>query len=112
MTARINTGLVTQVHAHTAGGGKLLAILQVAKRADIDDGRARQAALVALATYFELKNVILVNQDVDVFDTDDILWAMTTHMAGDLDIVTAYDLRVKAGDLRTSRYWSGRWQIS
>lgn len=81
-------GLVTQVYAHTAGGGKFLAVLQVAKRSALDDGRARQAALVALATYHELKNVILVNEDVDVFDTDDVLWAMTTRMVGDLDIIT------------------------
>ncbi|WP_454931691.1 UbiD family decarboxylase [Actinomyces oricola] len=117
-------GLVTQVHAHTAGGGKLLAILQVAKRADIDDGRARQAALVALATYFELKNVILVNQDVDVFDTDDVLWAMTTRMAGDLDIVTvpgvvghvldpsqqpAYDPRLPVGGVTTKTIYDATY---
>jgi gallate decarboxylase subunit C len=45
-------GLVTEVHAHTAGGG--------------------------------LKNVI----DVDIFDTDDVLWAMQTRMQGDVDIIT------------------------
>lgn len=73
-------GLVTQVYAHTAGGGKFLAVLQVRKTKDLDDGRARY--------YHELKNVILVNDDVDVFDSDDVLWAMTTRMVGDTDIVT------------------------
>jgi len=81
-------GLVTQVYAHTAGGGKLLAVLQVDKHSALDDGRSRQAAIVALATYSELKNIILVNNDVDVFDTDDVLWAMTTRMQGDMDILT------------------------
>lgn len=81
-------GFVTQVHAHTAGGGKLLAIIQVHKEKAFDDGRAHQAALVAFATYSELKNVILVDQDVDPFDTDDVLWAMTTRMQGDTDIIT------------------------
>ncbi|MPT37899.1 MAG: 3-octaprenyl-4-hydroxybenzoate decarboxylase, partial [Achromobacter sp.] len=32
------------------------------------------------ATYSELKNIILVDEDVDIFDSDDILWAMTTRM--------------------------------
>ncbi|WP_062464451.1 UbiD family decarboxylase [Demequina soli] len=80
-------GFVTQVHAHTAGGGKLLLILQVRKSGPRDDGMARHAALVALATFRELKNVILVDTDVDVFDTDDVMWAMTTRMQGSTDIV-------------------------
>lgn len=82
-------GLVKQVYAHTAGGGKLLAVLQVAKTKPRDDGNARQAAIVALGAYRELKNVILVDDDVDVFDTDDVLWAMTTRMQpmGDLIVI-------------------------
>jgi len=80
-------GFVSQVYAHTAGGGKLLAVVQVNKSKAFDDGRARQAALVALATYSELKNVILVDEDVDPFDSDDVLWAMTTRMQGDLDLI-------------------------
>lgn len=81
-------GLVRQVHAHTCGGGKFVAIIQVAKRSDIDDGKARQAAIVALATYSELKNVILIDEDVDIWDTDDVAWAMTTRMVADTDIIT------------------------
>lgn len=81
-------GFVTQVYAHTAGGGKLLAVIQVDKHSAYDDGRARQAALVALATYSELKNIILVDGDVDPFDSNDVLWAMTTRMQGDTDIIT------------------------
>lgn len=80
-------GLVTQVYAHTSGGGKLLAVIQVDKKDAFDDGTARQAALVALGVYRELKNVILVDTDVDPFDTDDVLWAMTTRMQGDHDII-------------------------
>ncbi|MDN4477530.1 UbiD family decarboxylase [Demequina sp. SYSU T00039] len=80
-------GFVTQVHAHTAGGGKLLLVMQVRKRGPRDDGMARHAALVAFATFRELKNVIVVDDDVDVFDTDDVLWAMTTRMQGSTDIV-------------------------
>ncbi len=59
-----------------------LGILQVKKRQPADEGRQGQAALLALATYSELKNIILVDEDVDIFDSDDILWAMTTRMQG------------------------------
>ncbi|AFS14469.1 MULTISPECIES: UbiD family decarboxylase [Mycobacterium avium complex (MAC)] len=81
-------GFVTDVYSHSAGGGKFLAILKCNKTKAFDDGRARQAALVALGVYSELKNVILVDSDVDIFDTDDVLWAMQTRMQGDRDILT------------------------
>ncbi|WP_321910137.1 UbiD family decarboxylase [Paraburkholderia sp. J11-2] len=80
-------GFVSQVYAHTAGGGKLLAVLQVNKQSAFDDGRARQAAIIALGVYSELKHVILVDADVDPFDTDDVMWAMTTRYQGDVSTV-------------------------
>ncbi|MFD7137749.1 UbiD family decarboxylase [Streptomyces sp. NPDC059894] len=80
-------GFVTEVYSHRSGGGKFLAVLKVNKTNSFDDGRARQAALVAFGVYAELKNVILVDEDVDVFDTDDVLWAMQTRMQGNRDII-------------------------
>lgn len=80
-------GLVRNVYAHASGGGKLLAVLQVQKKNAGDDGMTRQAALIALAVYRELKNVILVDEDVDLFDTNDVLWAMQTRYSGDLDTI-------------------------
>lgn len=80
-------GLVRNVYAHSSGGGKLLAVLQVQKKNAGDDGMTRQAALIALAVYRELKNVILVDEDVDLFDTNDVLWAMQTRYSGDLDTI-------------------------
>jgi 4-hydroxy-3-polyprenylbenzoate decarboxylase len=78
-------GFVTNVYAHTAGGGKFLAVIQVTKRAASDEGKQKQAAILALAAYRELKNVILVDEDVDIFDTDDVLWAMQNRYQGDVD---------------------------
>ncbi|HJS87507.1 MAG TPA: UbiD family decarboxylase [Acetobacteraceae bacterium] len=78
-------GLLKNVYSHSSGGGKLLVVLQVAKKSAGDDGNARQVALIALAVYRELKNVILVDEDVDLFDTNDVLWAMQTRYQGDLD---------------------------
>ena len=85
--------LGSHVNAHTAGGGKFLGILQVKKRQPSDEGRQGQAALIALATYSELKNIILVDEDVDIFDSYDILWAMTTRMQGDVSITNIPGIR-------------------
>lgn len=84
---RASPGFVPEVYAHSAGGGKFLAILKCNKKSAFDDGRARQSALLALGVYHELKNVILVDTDVDIYDSDDVLWAMQTRMQGDLDII-------------------------
>lgn len=80
-------GRVTNVYASSAGGGKLLAILQIRKRAITDQGRERQAAICAFAAFPELKTVILVDDDVDIFDPNDVLWAMSTRYQSDVDTI-------------------------
>lgn len=81
-------GLVTNVHAARSGGGKSMLIMAINKRTPVDQGRERQAALLALATYSELKHVVLVDNDIDIFDADDVLWAMNYRFIADRDIVT------------------------
>lgn len=87
MTERALPGLVQNVFAHTSGGGKYLAVIQVKKTKSVDEGRQRQAALLAFSAFSELKNVILVDEDVDLFDTNDVLWAMQTRFQGDASTV-------------------------
>jgi 4-hydroxy-3-polyprenylbenzoate decarboxylase len=77
-------GRLVNVYCHSAGGGKYLAILQFRKASASDEGRQRQAALTAFAAFSELKHVILVDDDVNIFDTNDVLWAMTTRYQGDV----------------------------
>ena len=78
-------GFLQNVYCASAGGGKYLAILQVKKRNAHDEGMQRQAALVAFTAFFELKHVILVDDDVDIYDTNDVMWAMTTRYQGDVE---------------------------
>ncbi len=80
-------GRLANVYCHSSGGGKYLAVLQFRKRAPSDEGRQRQAALTAFAAFPELKHVILVDEDVNLFDTNDVLWAMTTRYQGDASTV-------------------------
>ena len=87
MVERAMPGRLLNVNAHSAGGGKFLAILQFKKASPVDEGRQRQAALLAFSAFPELKHVILVDEDVDIFDTDDVLWAMQTRYQGDVSTV-------------------------
>jgi len=80
-------GRLRNVYCHSAGGGKYLAILQFRKASESDEGRQRQAALTAFAAFPELKHVILVDEDVDIYDSNDVLWAMTTRYQGDVSTV-------------------------
>jgi len=80
-------GRVPNVYAHPAGGGKLLAILQFDKRTPLDEGLQRQAALNTFTAFSELKHVIVVDRDVNIFDSNDVLWAMTTRYQGDASTV-------------------------
>ena len=86
-------GKVVNCYAHRSGGGKYLAILQCKKTVHTDEGKQRQAALLAFSAFPELKHVILVDEDVDIFDTNDVLWAMNTRFQGDRDIVTIPGVR-------------------
>lgn len=86
-------GKVVNCYAHRSGGGKYMAILQCRKEVHTDEGKQRQAALLAFSAFPELKHVILVDEDVDIFDTDDVLWAMNTRFQGDVDIITIPGVR-------------------
>lgn len=93
MVERAMPGRVQNVYAHSSGGGKFIAVIQFKKTVPSDEGRQRQAALLAFSAFPELKQVILVDEDVDIFDTNDVLWAMTTRMQADVDIVTILGVR-------------------
>ncbi|MDD4321041.1 MAG: UbiD family decarboxylase [Acidaminococcaceae bacterium] len=86
-------GNVKNVYAATPGGGKYMAVIQFSKTKPVDEGRQRQAALLAFSAFSELKHVILVDEDVDLFDMNDVVWAMNTRFQGDVDIITIPGVR-------------------
>ena len=49
-----------------------MAILQCKKTVHTDERKQKQAALLAFSAFPELKHVILVDEDVDIFDIRDI----------------------------------------
>ena len=61
MIEKAMPGKVTNVYAHPAGGGKYMAVLQCHKTVATDEGKQRQAALLAFFAFTELKHVILVD---------------------------------------------------
>ena len=60
-------------------------------------GEGKLAALAALAADHSIKLVVVVDEDIDVYDEQEVMWAVATRMNGQKDItvipwVTATDL--------------------
>jgi 4-hydroxy-3-polyprenylbenzoate decarboxylase len=72
-------GRLANVYCHSSGGGRFLAILQLHKRAPGDEGCPIQAASIAFKAFPGLKQLILVDEDVDIYDSNDVLWALATR---------------------------------
>jgi 4-hydroxy-3-polyprenylbenzoate decarboxylase len=98
MADRAMPGFVLNVHCPSPGNGKLLAVIQVKKTSPMHEGRQRQAALMAFSTFGPLKHVILVDEDVDIFDLSDVMWAMTTRYQGDTSTVFIPGVRCHPAD--------------
>ncbi|MCD8120483.1 MAG: UbiD family decarboxylase [Lachnospiraceae bacterium] len=87
MVDKAMPGKLLNVYCASSGGGKYIAILQFKKSVPSDEGRQRQAALLAFSAFAELKHVFVVDEDVDPFDMKDVMWAMTTRFQADKDII-------------------------
>ena len=77
------------------------------KNVHTDEGKQRQAALLAFSAFPELKHVILVDEDVDIFDPNDVLWAMNTRFQGDRDVITIPGVRCHPLDPSSSPDYTG-----
>lgn len=85
--------LLANVYLSSAGGGKLLGILQMSKRSRLDDAEVRNVAMIAMTTMHEMKDVILVDDDVDIWDPMDMWWAFTTRFKPTEDMVVIDEAR-------------------
>lgn len=93
MIEKAMPGRLQNVYCPSCGGGKFMAILQFRKLSPSDEGRQRQAALLAFSAFSELKNIFIVDEDVDCFDLSDVIWAMNTRFQGNEDIITIPGVR-------------------
>lgn len=65
-------------------GGSFSAFISVRKR---KEGDGKQAILAAFASDHFLKKVIVVDDDIDVHDTDRVLWASQVRFQADQDLL-------------------------
>lgn len=74
---------VKKVHFHGAGGVGLLAIVAIQQHTKYEARNMLATMLSAQGT----KVVIAVDEDVDVFDLDKVMWAVCTRSQADKDLI-------------------------
>jgi 2,5-furandicarboxylate decarboxylase 1 len=75
---------VRAVHVPVSGGASFTAYVSLKRTRP---GEAKHAISVVLGVDHYLKLVIIVDDDIDVFDESDVLWAMATRVQADRDLV-------------------------
>ena len=83
-TLRRNLPNVIAVHVPHRTCGAFLAIIKMKKSSQ---GEPQQAIMAALGTEFYTKYIIVVDEDVDIFDMSDVMWAVATRVKAEKDIV-------------------------
>ncbi len=86
------TNKILNCYCSHCGGGKLTAFLQFRKDSEMDDAKTRQAGIAAFTAFHELKHVYLVDEDVNILDEREVLWAMTTRFQGTHSIISIPNL--------------------
>ena len=74
---------VRAVHVPHTTCGAFMAFISMKKTAD---GEPQMAVMGALGTELYTKYVIVVDDDVDVFDLSDVMWAVATRVRAEKDI--------------------------
>ncbi|QZO01801.1 UbiD family decarboxylase [Chenggangzhangella methanolivorans] len=76
---------VQAVHVHVPHStcGAFMAVISLKK---IAEGEPQMAAMAALSTELYTKYVIVVDDDVDIFDMNDVFWAIATRVRAEKDI--------------------------
>lgn len=74
----------TGVNLPLSGAARAHCYISLKKRAE---GDPKQAALAALVTDPSIKHVIVVDDDVDVFNETQVLWALAMRFQADRDLV-------------------------
>jgi 2,5-furandicarboxylate decarboxylase 1 len=75
---------VIAVHMPVSGTARLHAYVKVKKS---NDAEPKTVIAIALSSDFRLKHVIVVDEDVDIFDEEQVLWAVATRSQWDKDLV-------------------------
>jgi UbiD family decarboxylase len=82
----------------TEGGCCYLhAVVQIEKQTE---GDGKNAIMAAFAAHTSLKHVVVVDDDIDIFDLHDVEFAIATRVKGDMDVMIIPNVRGSSLDPR------------
>ncbi|MBP2132894.1 UbiD family decarboxylase [Methanomicrobium sp. W14] len=81
---------VKNVSLTTGGCGYLHAVIQIRKNTQ---GDPKNAIMAAFAAHTSLKHVVIVDDDIDIYDMEDVEYAIATRVRGDEDIMVIKGVR-------------------
>ncbi|MEW6523014.1 MAG: UbiD family decarboxylase [Bacillota bacterium] len=90
---------VQAVHLTPGGNCRYHAVVKIAPR---HRGEAKNAILAALNSSQEVKLAVVVDEDIDIFDPQDVEWAISTRVQADRDLVVIGDTLASRLDPSTS----------
>ncbi|NJE30862.1 UbiD family decarboxylase [Thermococcus sp. 18S1] len=103
--------VVPKVHGVrlTEGGAMWLhAVVSITKQ---HDGDGKNAILAAFAGHPSLKHVVVVDEDVDIYDDRDVEWAIATRFQADRDLVVIPNARGSSLDPSAEKSLTAKWGI-
>lgn len=74
---------VKNVYLPPSGRGVITAYISISKRIE---GEGKRAGLAAINSAASVKIAVVVDEDIDVYNEEDVLWAVATRVCPDLDI--------------------------
>ena len=77
-----------RVYLPRSGNGRFHVYLQIKK---IHDGQPRAAIMATLAAFEWIKHVVVADDDIDVYDDAQVLWAIATRSQWDRDLIVVPD---------------------
>jgi 2,5-furandicarboxylate decarboxylase 1 len=90
---------VRAVHLTYGGTCRYHLIISLAKKSE---GEARVAILAAMVNNADIKHVVVVDEDIDIFDMEQVEWAIATRFQGDHDLLVVPKIQVSQLDPSSS----------
>ena len=80
--------------------------MQIAKR---QEGEAKNIMMGAFAGHYDVKQVIVVDEDVDIHNPAEVEWAVATRFQADRDLVIVPEARARSSTRRRATASAPRW---
>lgn len=106
---RLLEGMVDlQAFSLTPGGATYHAVVSIRKRHDTEP---RNVILALISSRLLIRQVTVVDDDINVFDPNDVEWAVSTRLWPDRDIYVFPPVRKGFGGLTAAQAITARWGL-